>query len=158
MNDVSALHPYIVRYIAVKQALGRGFLHEQNVLISLDQFVARRNEPGLDTNNFARWCHGKQHLASGVLRNHMRIVRNFCLTSDKKISLTKLDLPNIQPEYTIAFLHHLEQDRHNCIATHNIRLAAIHAFFRFVGERFPELLYQAQRMLAIPSSVHLWLS
>lgn len=72
------------------------------------------------------------------------------LTSDKNIPLTKLDLPDIQPEDAIAFLHHLEQDRHNCTATRNIRLAAIHAFFRFVGERFPEQLDQAQRMLAIP--------
>ena len=72
------------------------------------------------------------------------------LTSDKNIPLTKLDLPDIQPEDAIAFLHHLEQDRHNCTATRNIRLAAIHAFFRFVGERFPEQLGQAQRMLAIP--------
>ena len=79
MNDISTLHPYIVRYIAVKQALGRGFQHEQDVLISLDQFLARQNEQDLDANNFARWCHSKQHLASGVLRNHMRIVRNFCL-------------------------------------------------------------------------------
>jgi site-specific recombinase XerD len=72
------------------------------------------------------------------------------LASDKNISLTKLDLPDIQPEDTIAFLLHLEQDRHNCAATRNIRLAAIHAFFRYVGERFPEQLNQAQQMLAIP--------
>lgn len=72
------------------------------------------------------------------------------LASNKNIPLIKLDLPDIQPEDAIAFLHHLEQDRHNCAATRNIRLAAIHAFFRYVGERFPEQLNQAQRMLAIP--------
>lgn len=72
------------------------------------------------------------------------------LASDKNTPLTTLDLPDIQPEDTIAFLHHLEHDRHNCAATRNIRLAAIHAFFRYVGERFPEQLIQAQRMLAIP--------
>ena len=85
MNDVSTLHPYIVRYIAVKQALGRGFLHEQDVLISLDQFLARQNEQDLHASNFAQWCHGKQHLASGVLRNHMRIVRNFCLYRQRTV-------------------------------------------------------------------------
>ena len=72
------------------------------------------------------------------------------LASDKNISLTKLDLPDIQPQDTIAFLHYLEQDRHNCAATRNIRLAAIHAFFRYVGEQYPEQLNQAQQMLAIP--------
>ena len=72
------------------------------------------------------------------------------LASYKNIPLTTLDLPDIQPEDVIAFLHHLEQDRHNCSATRNIRLAAVHAFYRYVGERFPEHLNQAQRMLAIP--------
>ncbi len=72
------------------------------------------------------------------------------ITSDKKTSLTKLDLSDIQTEDAIAFLIYLEQERHNCVATRNIRLAAIHAFFRYVGERFPEQLSQAQRMLAIP--------
>jgi len=79
MNNVSALHPYIVRYIAMKQALGRGFQRERDILISLDQFLVCQNEHDLDANNFARWCRGKQHLATGVLRNHMRIVRNLCL-------------------------------------------------------------------------------
>jgi integrase len=79
MNDVSALHPYIVRYIAMKQALGRGYQCEQVVLMSIDQFLVYQNEHDLDANNFARWCHGKQHLANGSLRNHMRIVRNLCL-------------------------------------------------------------------------------
>jgi site-specific recombinase XerD len=72
------------------------------------------------------------------------------LASDKNISLTTLDLPDIQPQDAIAFLLYLEQDRHNCVATRNIRLAAIHAFFRYVGERYPEQLDQAQQMLAIP--------
>ncbi len=85
MNDISALHPYIVRYIALKQALGRGFLREQDILISLDQFLVVQNEQDLDANNFARWCHGKKHLATGVLRNHMRIVRNLCLYRQRTV-------------------------------------------------------------------------
>ena len=85
MNDISALHPYIVRYIAMKQALGRGFKREQGILISLDQFLVCQSEHDLDATNFARWCHGKQHLAPGVLRNHMRIVRNLCLYRQRTV-------------------------------------------------------------------------
>lgn len=105
MNDVSALHPYIVRYITIKQALGRGFQREQSVLMSLDQFLVRQSEHDLDARNFARWCHGKQHLASGVLRNHMRIARNLylyrqrtepgCFVPDKR--LFPSNHPPIQP-------------------------------------------------------------
>jgi integrase len=85
MNDFSALHPYIVRYIAMKQALGRGYQCEQVILMSLNQFLVCQNELDLDANNFARWCHGKQHLASGVLRNYMRIVRNLCLYRQRTV-------------------------------------------------------------------------
>ena len=79
MNEVSALHPYIVRYIAMKQVLGRGYQREQRILMTIDRFLVSQNEYDLDANNFALWCHGKQHLATGVLRNHMYIVRNLCL-------------------------------------------------------------------------------
>ena len=43
MNDISALHPYIVRYIAMKQALGRGYQCEQVILMSLNQFLVCQN-------------------------------------------------------------------------------------------------------------------
>jgi integrase/recombinase XerD len=72
------------------------------------------------------------------------------LAAHKNIPLTTLDLPDILPGDVAAFLDHLEHERHNSPATRNIRLAAIHAFFRFVSEQFPEQLDQAQRILAIP--------
>jgi integrase/recombinase XerD len=61
-----------------------------------------------------------------------------------------LDLNDIEPDQIFAFLNHLEQGRHNGVSTRNVRLAAIHAFFRYVGVRYPDQLERAQRILSVP--------
>jgi hypothetical protein len=50
----------------------------------------------------------------------------------------------------LAFLAHLEKDRGNSAMTRNVRLAAIHAFSRYVGAQHPDHLEQAQRVLGVP--------
>jgi len=49
-----------------------------------------------------------------------------------------------------AFLAHLERERHNSVTTRNVRLAAIHAFFRYVGAHHPEQIERVQRILGVP--------
>jgi site-specific recombinase XerD len=63
-----------------------------------------------------------------------------------------LDLEAISPQAVLEFLNHLERERHNKTSSRNVRLAAIHAFFRYVAIHTPERIEQAQRILAIPSS------
>jgi len=63
---------------------------------------------------------------------------------------TSLDLEAISPETVLAFLSYLEQERHNKTSTRNVRLAGIHAFFRYVAIHTPERIEQAQRILGIP--------
>ncbi len=75
----SVLYPIIAQYLELQRALGKGFDSEQRILGYLDQWLANQGTADLDQENFAAWCMSKQHLASGVLRNHMRIIRNFCL-------------------------------------------------------------------------------
>jgi site-specific recombinase XerD len=52
----------------------------------------------------------------------------------------KLEFKDLSPDDIIAFLHHLEAERHNAAATRNSRLAAIHAFARFAATNHPEHL------------------
>jgi len=59
-----------------------------------------------------------------------------------------LDLDALSPDVVLAFLNHLESDRRNKTSSRNVRLAAIHAFFRYVSTRFPERLAQVQQILA----------
>jgi site-specific recombinase XerD len=65
-------------------------------------------------------------------------------------SVAQLDLDALTPDVIVAFLHDREQARRNRASTRNVRLAAIHAFFRFVASVHPEHLELCQRVLAIP--------
>lgn len=64
--------------------------------------------------------------------------------------VVELDLPDFDAEAVIAFLDHLEHERHNTVATRNVRLAALHAFFRYVAAHEPEQLARSQCILQIP--------
>jgi len=50
-----------------------------------------------------------------------------------------------------AFLTHLENKRGNSARTRNVRLAAIHSFFRYVALHEPQHAALAQQILAMPS-------
>ena len=65
-----------------------------------------------------------------------------------------LRIEDLDAVLVAAFLDHLEADRGNSARTRNTRLAAIHAFFKFVALSEPELLQHCQRILAIPPKRH----
>lgn len=82
-------------------------------------------------------------------RDSIVLLLRFLSQRGKKL-VTELDLTDLDPPGILAFLSHLEQDRKNGVSTRNVRLSAIHAFFRFVAARNPEYLDLAQRVLGIP--------
>lgn len=73
------VEPLITDYVALHQALGKGFDGEHRILRELNRWVAHTGAADLTAETFTAWCKTKQHLASGVRRRHMAIVRNFCL-------------------------------------------------------------------------------
>jgi integrase/recombinase XerD len=66
-------------------------------------------------------------------------------TAPSQLQLEDLDAPLI-----VAFLAHLEQQRHNSARTRNARLAAVHSLFRFAALAHPEHAALIARVLAIP--------
>lgn len=72
------------------------------------------------------------------------------VASDRNRDVCDLDMEDIQPDRVLAFLVYLEKERKNSITTRNVRLAAIHAFFRYVGAHHPVQMERAQRLLGIP--------
>ena len=48
------------------------------------------------------------------------------------------------------YLDWIEEARHCCVATRNVRLAAIHSFYRYVQLEMPEGLFCNQKILSIP--------
>lgn len=67
---------------------------------------------------------------------------------DRPVSALKL--PELTSEEVIAFLHHVESERHDTIGTRNCRLAAIRSFYRFVADREPLAAMQCAAVLRIP--------
>src|SRR5713226_7294365 len=72
------------------------------------------------------------------------------VATQKKRPVVELDIEDFTPQMVGIFLIHLERDRGNSAATRNVRLSAIHSFFRFVAAQCPERIEQAQRVLTVP--------
>ena len=59
-------------------------------------------------------------------------------------------LADITPELIIAFLDHLERQRHNSVRSRNARLAALRSFLKFAGHRDVASLQVIERDLGVP--------
>lgn len=82
-------------------------------------------------------------------RDSLALLLRF-IAEQRKKPVAALDLADLDPPVILAFLSHLEVHRNNGVATRNVRLAAIHAFFRFVAFRNPEQLDLTQKVIAVP--------
>jgi len=83
-------------------------------------------------------------------RDTFRLLVNFAhqrlAKEPSKLTIEDLDAPFIG-----RFLNHLEKDRGNRTRSRNVRLAAIHSFFRYVALNEPAHITVAQRVLALPT-------
>lgn len=79
----------------------------------------------------------------------LRYCRDHRAMALERLCLMQIDVPLVE-----AFLDHLEHDREVSVRTRNYRLAALHAFFRYVQSEVPDHLLQCQRILAIPLRRH----
>jgi integrase/recombinase XerD len=66
-----------------------------------------------------------------------------------------LELDDLDAQRVLAFLTHLEKDRHNGVRSRNARLAAIRAFVHYAEDGLgPDLPEVTRRILAIPLKRH----
>jgi site-specific recombinase XerD len=72
------------------------------------------------------------------------------VANNKQCPVVKLDISDINEEQIILFLQMLEDKRHNSFTTRNVRLSAIHVFFRYFAGMYPDHLEHCQKVLAIP--------
>jgi site-specific recombinase XerD len=59
-------------------------------------------------------------------------------------------MQKLSAERVEKFLLWLETERKSSISTRNLRLTAIHSFFRYAQAESPQALYHYQKVLAIP--------
>lgn len=81
-------------------------------------------------------------------RDSLKLLLQF--TAGQRGDPSQLALEELSVEKVTAFLQSLETGRHNRVSTRNVRLSAIHSFFRYVAGQHPQHLGQAQRILSIP--------
>jgi site-specific recombinase XerD len=63
---------------------------------------------------------------------------------------TALRLADIEPALILAFLDHLEHQRHNAVRSRNLRLTALRAFLKFAARRDVSCLHLIERALSVP--------
>ena len=63
---------------------------------------------------------------------------------------TAFNLADIEPDLILAFLDHLEEERHNSVRSRNLRLTALRAFLKFAARRDVSSFYVIERALGVP--------
>ena len=109
--------------------------------------------PSLIQRFFTQRLLEQQGLSSHTVASYRDTFRLLLAFAAKHIGRTpsNLQIAELDATFIEKFLRHLEQGRGNSVRTRNTRLAAVHAFFRFVAISEPALSLQCQRILAIPS-------
>jgi site-specific recombinase XerD len=79
-------------------------------------------------------------------RQFLKFVQQRLHKSPSQLNLEDIDAPLI-----VAFLDEIEKNQGVSVRTRNLRLAAIHSFFRYAAYEEPDHSAQIQRVLAIPS-------
>jgi len=83
-------------------------------------------------------------------RNTFRLLLRFAAVRLGRAP-SRLELADLDAVFLGEFLDHLERERDNCPRSRNARLAALHAFFRYVAFTAPAHALLCQQVLAIPS-------
>ncbi len=79
----------------------------------------------------------------------LRFCRDVQGVAPEKLRLEQIDVSLVE-----TFLDYLETERKSSPTTRNHRLAALHAFFRYVQAEEPDRMLQCQKILAIPQRRH----
>lgn len=104
------------------------------------------------TDRLIRQQHASPHTIASY-RDAFRLLLRFAQERLGKAPAT-LALDDLDATFVGAFLDYVEQHRRNTPRTRNVRLAAIHAFCRYVAISEPAHLDRCRQILAIPVKRH----
>lgn len=114
------------------------------------------NLPTLLHGYFTQRLVAERHASPHTIASYRDTFRLLLVFAQERLGKapTLLAPQDLDAPFIGLFLNYLEKDRVNTAASRNIRLAAIHSFFRYVALQEPSLGALAQRVLAIPSKRH----
>jgi site-specific recombinase XerD len=101
---------------------------------------------------FSTYLVGIRNLSKNTIMSYRDTFRFLLLFCQKVCGIKpeKLTLKMLEPKLVIQYLDWLQTERKNSVSTRNLRLAAIHAFFRYLQAQEPEYLSLCQKILQIP--------
>jgi integrase/recombinase XerD len=104
------------------------------------------------TDFLARYLPGERGASKNTIASYKDTFILFLtfLKEIQGIPAERLTLSKITKETVVEFLDWIEEEKHCCAATRNVRLAALHSFFRYLQYQNPENLMEWQRILSIP--------
>jgi site-specific recombinase XerD len=88
-----------------------------------------------------------------TIKSYRDAFRQFLLFTQQRLHQppARLNVEQIDAPLIVAFLDDLEHQRGVSVRSRNLRLTAIHSFFRYAAFELPSHAAQIQRVLAIPS-------
>jgi integrase/recombinase XerD len=104
------------------------------------------------TDRLLRQRQASQHTIAGY-RDSFRLLLRFAKKRLGKLP-TQIKIQDLDAPFIGLFLDDLEGTRRNSARTRNIRLGAIHSFFRYVALEEPAHALHCQRILAVPNKRH----
>lgn len=104
------------------------------------------------TNYLTKYLPGERGARPNTIASYRDTYKLFLiyLRDIHKIPVEKLCLKDITKNRIEAFLDWIETERNCSVQTRNVRLAAIHSYFRYLQYENPDNLLEWQRILSIP--------
>ena len=103
---------------------------------------------------FADYLPRQRNLSTHTIRAYRHAFRLFLkfASAREQTPPDALSFEHFTPENVLAFLDHVERERHNSARSRNARLAAIRSFARYcTGQASPEHLDTCHRVLSLPA-------
>ena len=103
------------------------------------------------TNFLTKYLPGERGMSHNTITSYKVTFILFIsfMEEQNKVKIEKLMLKDITKDCIVKFLDWLQSERKCSDATRNVRLAALHSFFRFLQYEIPEHLNEWQRILSI---------
>lgn len=122
-------------------------------MTELSKTSARPSFPTLVQSFFTDYLLHQRALSPNTIAAYRDAMMLFLDFAENRLgkAASMLQLSDFTPERILEFLNDLEQQRHNCVRSRNLRLMALRAFLKFAARRDITALHVLEQALGIPT-------